>query len=65
VLICHCKAVNDQTIRAAVLAGANDIDTLAGMCGAGSRCGGCLPAVIDLLDRVHDSEPMPVGTPAG
>jgi bacterioferritin-associated ferredoxin len=61
-LICHCKAVNDQTIRAAVMAGASDIDALAGMCGAGSRCGGCIPAVIDLLERVHEAEPMAVGS---
>jgi bacterioferritin-associated ferredoxin len=50
VLICHCKAVNDRTLNAAIAAGARGADDLARMCGAGSRCGGCLPALEALLD---------------
>lgn len=50
-LICHCQSVNDQTIRAAVLAGASQPDELARRCGAGGRCGGCLPALVKLLDE--------------
>ena len=60
-LICHCRAVNDKAIRAAVLAGADDFDTLSGLCGAGSRCGGCIPAVVDLIERTHEAAPSSPG----
>jgi bacterioferritin-associated ferredoxin len=45
VVICHCHAVNDRTIRDAVAAGAIDADALAERCGAGTRCGSCVPVV--------------------
>lgn len=44
-VICHCHAVNDRTIREAVAAGAVDADALAERCGAGTRCGSCVPVV--------------------
>ena len=53
-LICHCKAVNEATIRAAVLAGARDIEGLGRRCGAGTGCGGCAPALLELLAEHHD-----------
>lgn len=48
-LICHCRVVDDRTIRAAVLGGAGCPDEVASRCGAGSRCGGCRPAVLELI----------------
>lgn len=48
-LICHCRAVNDRTIRDTIAAGARAPAQIAAGCGAGSRCGGCLPALIELL----------------
>jgi bacterioferritin-associated ferredoxin len=56
-LICHCRAVNDETIRNVVLAGAHEPQEVAVRCGAGGRCGGCLPALRALLDEL-------VGAPA-
>jgi bacterioferritin-associated ferredoxin len=50
VLICHCKAINDRTLAACISAGARGPEDLATMCGAGTRCGGCLPALEELLD---------------
>lgn len=50
-LICHCRAVNDQTIRATILAGARDAPDVTRKCGAGSSCGGCVPALQRLLDE--------------
>jgi bacterioferritin-associated ferredoxin len=55
VLICHCRAVNDATIRNAIHAGAREPTEVSLACGAGSRCGGCLPALRLLLDEL-DSE---------
>ena len=47
--VCHCRAVTDGTIRGAIEAGASDPRALARHCGAGSRCGGCWPALESLL----------------
>ena len=47
--VCHCRAVTDRTIRGAIEAGASDTGALARHCGAGSRCGGCWPALQSLL----------------
>lgn len=47
--VCHCRAVTDRTIRGAIEAGAVDTRSLARQCGAGSRCGGCWPALESLL----------------
>lgn len=44
-VICHCHAVNDRAIRDAVAAGVLDADGLAAHCGAGTRCGSCVPVV--------------------
>jgi bacterioferritin-associated ferredoxin len=50
-MVCHCEAVNDGAIRAEIAEGALDPDALAERCGAGSRCGGCLTVVEELLAR--------------
>jgi bacterioferritin-associated ferredoxin len=50
VVICHCLAVNDRAVATAIAAGAREPEDLASICGAGSRCGGCLPALRDLLE---------------
>ena len=50
-MICHCRAVNERTIEASILGGASCPEEIAAMCGAGGRCGGCLPALWDLLER--------------
>ena len=51
-VVCHCSAVSDHEIRAAVAAGALDADGLARHCDAGTRCGGCLPVVEAILGEV-------------
>ena len=47
--ICHCRAVTDQGLRAALADGARDPVDLGRRCGAGTGCGGCLPALQALL----------------
>jgi bacterioferritin-associated ferredoxin len=49
VFICHCRAVTDGAIRGAIEAGASDRHEVSRHCGAGSRCGGCWPALEALL----------------
>ena len=48
-LVCHCRVVSDRAVRAAVSAGAANLDDVATLCGAGSECGGCVPSVEALL----------------
>ena len=50
-LVCHCRVVNDRRIRAEIDRGARDEVDIALACGAGTECGGCLPAVNRLLDE--------------
>jgi bacterioferritin-associated ferredoxin len=51
VIVCHCRAVTDRTIRAAIEHGAEREDHLGEYCDAGRRCGGCLPALRRLIDE--------------
>lgn len=60
-LICHCSAVNDRAIRDLIAAGARRPDDIARGCGAGDRCGGCIPALLSLLaehERVDPPRPL-------
>ena len=64
--ICHCRAVTDRSIKAAVLEGARDAVAIGERCGAGTHCGGCLPALRALLadfGLACPAAPLPV--PAG
>ena len=49
-LVCHCHAVNDRTIRRCVNDGARSRNEVREACGAGSSCGGCRPAIERLID---------------
>ena len=48
-IVCHCKAVSDRQVRAAVRAGATRRGSVARACGAGSVCGGCARTVDEIL----------------
>lgn len=50
-LICHCAVINDRRIRAEIDGGAADLLDIASACGAGSFCGGCVPAIASLLSE--------------
>ena len=47
--MCHCRAVTDRTIEDEVARGATTIAEITGRCGAGAECGGCWPALEELL----------------
>lgn len=50
-LVCHCRAVNDRQIEAAALCGAATVREIVAACGAGGVCGGCRPAIAEILDE--------------
>jgi bacterioferritin-associated ferredoxin len=45
VLVCHCKAVYDRTIRQVVESGARTCRQVDRACAAGGSCGGCQPLI--------------------
>jgi bacterioferritin-associated ferredoxin len=49
VYVCHCRAVTDRVIEDEVARGATSIEELTVRCGAGAECGGCWPALEELL----------------
>jgi len=49
-IVCHCHAVTDRAIRAAVREGARTRSEVAQACAAGLCCGGCAPAVDEILE---------------
>lgn len=51
-VVCHCAAVNDRSIRAEIEAGALDPEAVAERCGAGGRCGSCRPVIEAILATV-------------
>ncbi len=55
-IVCHCQCVSDRTIRAAIADGATNEAQVAEKCGAGTGCGGCIPAVTELLDEARCSQ---------
>jgi len=62
-LICHCKRVNDRRIRQAVRDGARTVAQVGRESGAGTCCGGCVTAVVELLDEeraVQHYQPLPI-----
>ncbi|NLV54966.1 MAG: (2Fe-2S)-binding protein [Acidimicrobiales bacterium] len=59
VIVCHCRAVNHRQIEAAALCGASSVREIVGACGAGGVCGGCRPAIEELLVGVEVSISAP------
>lgn len=53
-LVCHCAAVNDAGVRAAIASGATTINEVSDACGAGGGCGGCRPMICRLLGEGHN-----------
>ena len=49
-IVCHCQGVNDHKVRRVVDTGAHTVDEIARACGAGARCGGCWPLLMDILE---------------
>jgi len=49
--ICHCHAVSDREIRAAAQCGATTVGQVARVCRAGGTCGGCVPAIREIIEQ--------------
>jgi len=50
VIVCHCKAVTDRVIRKAVRNGARTRNDVVAACAANMSCGGCAPAIDEIIE---------------
>jgi assimilatory nitrate reductase catalytic subunit/bacterioferritin-associated ferredoxin len=61
VIVCHCQAVSERAIRAAVRSGARCLRSVARSCAAGRSCGGCTLAIDQILrselEQLDDAPP--------
>lgn len=55
-LLCHCKSLTDRQIRQAVHSGAQTVGQVGRQCGAGTCCGGCVQAVVEILEEERVEE---------
>ena len=63
-LLCHCRGVSDRVIDCAIACGARTVAEVAEACGAGARCGGCVPAIDELLEARRADLLVAVARPA-
>jgi bacterioferritin-associated ferredoxin len=49
-VVCHCKAVSDHTVDAAIASGATTVSEITDRCTAGGGCGGCHSLLEALLE---------------
>lgn len=61
-LVCHCHSVNCHRIREEARAGARTVGQIGRKTGAGTSCGGCVPAIRDVLET---SRRLPVLSASG
>ena len=55
-IVCHCKAVTDRTIRKAVRSGARTRSQVVEACAVNMCCGGCAPAIDEIIDAETNRE---------
>jgi bacterioferritin-associated ferredoxin len=52
VIVCHCHRVSDTVIRE-LAPETSSVEEITGACGAGGRCGGCLPTLWAMFDATR------------
>jgi bacterioferritin-associated ferredoxin len=53
-IICQCNGVSDRTIRKAVRNGASNHNDVVRACTAGKACGGCAPAINEIIEAERE-----------
>ena len=57
-IVCHCHQVTDREIRRAIDRGANSLEAISRLSGAGSGCGGCTSEIAAVLFRSRKVLPI-------
>jgi len=58
-IVCHCRAVTDRAIRKAVRGGARTRGEVAKTCAANLCCGGCGPAIDEIIAAETNANSAP------
>ena len=53
-IICQCNGISDRAIRKAIRDGAGNCSDVVRACTAGMACGGCLPAIEEIIDAEQE-----------
>jgi bacterioferritin-associated ferredoxin len=53
-IICQCNGISDRAIRKAVRDGASNRNDVVRACTAGMTCGGCVPAIEEIIDAEQE-----------
>jgi bacterioferritin-associated ferredoxin len=53
--VCVCRAVTDETVKAAIDAGAHSVDDVTAACCAGDDCGSCHAVIEEMIEARHGS----------
>ena len=53
-IICQCNGVSDRTIRKLVRDGASNRNDVVRACMAGTACGGCVPAIDQIIEAERE-----------
>lgn len=53
-IICQCNGVSDRAIRKAVRDGASNRNDVVRACTAGKACGGCAPAIDEIIEAEQE-----------
>ena len=50
-IVCHCHAISDRVVRNCVQEGCASLEAIAAATGAGTCCGGCRDALVEIVDE--------------
>ncbi len=54
--VCICRAVTEETVKAAIQGGAHSVEAVTGACCAGDDCGSC-HQIIEQMIEAHTGQP--------
>jgi bacterioferritin-associated ferredoxin len=55
-IVCHCRGITDREVRRCVRSGAHSVRGVSEACGASTGCGGCRPAVRQIVESELETE---------
>ena len=58
-IVCHCQGITDREIRCAVRDGATTRRQVGRTCRAGRSCGGCHPAIREIIEAEDEPTVRP------
>jgi bacterioferritin-associated ferredoxin len=63
-IVCHCHAISHRRILEVVQSGACTAREVARACAAGTSCGGCVPAIRELIEQAESEQQPQAATAA-